>query len=102
MADEKPGAARRGGWLPKLLLAAAVGILYPYLELQWKCRASFETSEACVWGKSYFPLSRIVEPVIIAPIVFVILVVVHYFWRLRSRSDDGKASAKPGPQSRSL
>ena len=102
MATEKPDAARRSGWLPKLLLAAGVGILYPYLELLWKCRAGFKTSEACVWGKSYFPLSRIIEPIIIVPIVFLILVAIHYLWRLRSRSAEGKASGKAGPQSRSL
>lgn len=42
-----------------LLVAAVVGLLvgvgYPYVDLALACREA--TSEACVWGKAYFPLT---------------------------------------------
>jgi hypothetical protein len=63
---------------PVVILAIAVlfAIGYPYLELAWKCRPSEVHSEACVWGRSYFSLSRWVEPVIIAPIAWAVMMVV--------------------------
>ena len=57
----------------RLLAALAIGMIFPYVELAWKCRAGLETSEACVWGKAYFPLARWVEPLIIIPITFGVL-----------------------------
>ena len=54
-------------------IAALIGIAYPYAELAWKCRAASENSEACVWARAYFSLSRWVEPVIIAPIAFLLI-----------------------------
>jgi hypothetical protein len=70
-----------------LLIAALFGIGYPYLELAWKCRLSQVHSEACVWGRSYFPLSRWVEPLIIGPIAWAVMTVAS---RLFAR---GKPSA---------
>lgn len=64
-------------------LAVAVGAAEPYLELAWKCRDGFEASEACVWGRSYLPLSRAVGLVLVAPLAFVALWVSRRVWRRR-------------------
>jgi hypothetical protein len=68
----------------RAIVAVAVGVGYPYIELAWKCREGFRTSEACVWGRSYMPLSRWVEPIIIAPIVFLALTLLARLWSRRS------------------
>jgi hypothetical protein len=65
-------------------IALAVGLAEPPIEVAWKCRAGFETSEACVWGKSLFPLGRAVGLVIIAPITFGILMFVRWMWQMRA------------------
>ena len=52
--------------------ALAAGVAYPFGELWWKCRPGVSASEACVWARAYFPLSRWIEPVVVAPIVFVL------------------------------
>ena len=67
-------------WI-RAILALAIGIAWPYLELRWKCRAGFEISEACVWGKSYMPLSRWVEPLIVAPVLFAAFSLAAWLWR---------------------
>lgn len=72
--------------LLRLAIAVAIGIAFPYLELVWKCRDGFQTTEACVWGKAYLPLSRSVEPVIVAPIAFLLLTVLT---RLRLNKGTG-------------
>lgn len=66
----------------RFVLAVAIGIAFPFLELAWKCRDGVQGSEACVWGKAYLALSLWVEPLIIAPIAFLLLTVLA---RLRAR-----------------
>ena len=73
---------RRSVWL-RAIFALAVGIAWPYLEIRWKCRAGFEASEACVWGKAYFPLARWIEPLIIAPLLFLVFTLAARLWRSR-------------------
>jgi hypothetical protein len=65
-------------------IALAVGLLEPYLEIAWKCRAGFEASEACVWGKSLMPLGRIAGLDIVAPVTFVALLVIRWAWHARA------------------
>lgn len=65
-------------------IALLVGIAFPNLEVAWNCRAGEAFSEACVWGRAYLPLMRWVEPVIVAPIVFLILT-LWAWWRRRAR-----------------
>jgi hypothetical protein len=69
-----------------LVIAALFAIAYPYLELAWKCRPSEVHSEACVWGRSYFSLSRWVEPLIIAPIAWAIMTVASRLFARRKPS----------------
>jgi hypothetical protein len=55
------------------LIAVAIGLSIPYLELAWKCRADRAVSEACVWARAYLPLTRWLELALVAPVVFVLL-----------------------------
>jgi hypothetical protein len=66
-------------------IALAIGLAEPLAELAWKCRSGFETSEACVWGKSYLPLGRAVGLLLIAPITFGVLLLLRGAWRMRTR-----------------
>ena len=70
-----------GTVLALIVLALAVGLVEPSLEVAWKCRAGFETSEACVWGKSYLPLGRAIGLVFVAPVTFGILMAMRGAWR---------------------
>jgi hypothetical protein len=65
-------------------LALAVGLAEPPLEVAWKCRAGFESSEACVWGRAFLPLGRAVGLVIITPVTFAVLYCIR--WVRQSRS----------------
>jgi hypothetical protein len=69
----------RRAWA-RLAIAIVVGLAEPPLELAWRCRAGFEASEACVWGKSLLPLARIVAPVVIIPTTLVILLLAEWLW----------------------
>jgi hypothetical protein len=75
-------APSKSTWL-LIGLAIAVGLAEPYLELAWKCREGFETSEACVWGRSYFPLSRAAGLLLIAPLTFGVLWFSRRVWMRR-------------------
>ncbi len=69
----KTDVPRYRSLLVRVVLAVAIGIAFPFLELAWKCREGVQGSEACVWGKAYLALSLWVEPLIIAPIAFLLL-----------------------------
>jgi hypothetical protein len=79
--------SRRRRWWLLLASALAIGIAEPYGEIAWKCRAGFEASEACVWGRSYFSLGRWLAPVLITPVAFIALLILAlcFDW-LRARS----------------
>lgn len=62
-------------------LAIIVGLVEPSMEVAWKCRSGHETSEACVWGRSYLPLSRVLGLLVIAPVTFAVLLLVRRLWR---------------------
>ena len=76
----------RAGILIKLVLAAAIGLAYPYLELAWKCRAAVATSEACVWGRAYFPLTRWIEPLLVAPVAFLAIMLIDRYMIRRGQT----------------
>ena len=71
---------QRGVWI-RALLALVIGIAWPYLEIWWKCRAGFADSEACVWGKSFLSLGRWVEPLIVAPLLYLVFTLAAWLWR---------------------
>jgi hypothetical protein len=70
-----------GTVLALIVVALAVGLVEPSVEVAWKCRAGFETSEACVWGKSYLPLGRAIGLVFVAPLTFGMLMLLRGAWR---------------------
>jgi hypothetical protein len=80
-----PLPTRRRWWL-LLVGALAIGIAEPYAEIAWKCRAGLETSEACVWGRSYLSLGKWLAPVFVTPVAFIaLLVLVACFDWMRAR-----------------
>lgn len=81
MTRQGPGGADRNGLWIRIALAVSLGALAPYAELAWKCRAGFEQSEACVWGKSYLSLTRWLEPLLLAPFLFLAFTVIAMAWR---------------------
>jgi hypothetical protein len=70
-------------WVLRAVAALVVGLAEPYLEIAWKCRRGFETSEACVWGRAYLPLGRWMGLLLIAPATFVVLTLVARAWTSR-------------------
>lgn len=62
-------------------LAIVIGLVEPSIEVAWKCRSGHETSEACVWGRSYLPLSRALGLLVITPVTFAVLLLVRRLWR---------------------
>jgi hypothetical protein len=81
----------RAATIFKLAIAAAVGLAYPYLELAWKCRSAVATSESCVWGRAYFPLTRWVEPLVVTPIAFLAVMLIDRYVIRRGKADSPPA-----------
>jgi hypothetical protein len=80
--------SRRGALLTGLLTGAVVGIAYPYLDLALACRVP--DSEACVWGKAYFPLTLTISVVMLGGIATG-LVYAALMWRRKRKGDDNAA-----------
>jgi hypothetical protein len=70
--------------LAAFVVALMIGLAFPYAELAWKCREGSSASEACVWGRAYFPITRWVEPLIVTPVVFLILLLALRLLSYRS------------------
>ncbi len=79
--------SRRAPLLIALFIGALIGIGYPFLDVILACRVP--DSEACVWGKAYFPLTLTISVVVLggvaAGLVYAVLI-----WR-RSRKGDNDA-----------
>ena len=54
---------RRTAVLTALIIGLIVGVGYPYVDLAVSCRVA--DSEACVWGKAYFPLTLVMSVVLL-------------------------------------
>ena len=72
--------------LLRAAIALAIGLIEPSLEIAWKCRTGLETTEACVWGRSYLPLGRAIGLVVIAPLAFAVLSLLMRACNTRLRS----------------
>jgi hypothetical protein len=72
--------SRRFPFLTALCVGLIVGAAYPFVDIGLACRAP--TSEACVWGKAYFPLTLSVSVVILGGVVTGLLYAV-LIWRCR-------------------
>jgi hypothetical protein len=60
---------KRDIWLA-VALSVGIGLIEPYVELAWKCRAGLEQSEACVWGRAYFRAAQLATLLILTPLLF--------------------------------
>jgi formate/nitrite transporter FocA (FNT family) len=78
--------SRRFPFLIALSAGLIVGIGYPFVDIALACRVPI--SEACVWGKAYFPLTLGVSVVMLGGLVTGSLYAV-LIWRRRRRSRDG-------------
>lgn len=59
----------------RLVLSALAGVVLSLLKLLLHCR--LPTSEACVWGKAYLPLSLPIEAAIFGGGVFLVLTMMR-------------------------
>lgn len=59
--------SRRSSFLIALSIGLLIGTGYPIIDLGLACRAP--TSEACVWGKAYLPLTLSVSVVFLGGVV---------------------------------
>jgi hypothetical protein len=78
----------RSPLLSALVTGLVVGIGYPFVDVGLACRRPI--SEACVWGKAYFPLTLGASVVVLGGAVAALLYAV-LTWRRRrlSRGDAG-------------
>lgn len=76
---------RRSSFLVALAIGLIVGVSYPIVDLRLACRAP--SSEACVWGKAYLPLTLAVSVVLLGGVVTA-LVYAALRWRRRPLNDD--------------
>jgi galactitol-specific phosphotransferase system IIC component len=76
---------RRSSFLIALAIGLVVGISYPIVDLGLACRAP--SSEACVWGKAYLPLTLAVSVVLLGGVVTA-LVYAALMWRRCPSNDD--------------
>lgn len=80
--------SRRFPFLTALSLGLMVGVGYPFVDVALACRVP--TSEACVWGKAYFPMTLSVSVVVLGGVVTGLLYAVLIWWhRRQSRGDAG-------------
>ena len=80
-------ASRRASAAIALVVGAFTGVGYPLLDLAWACRSA--TSEACVWGKAYLPLTMVLSVVLLGGVAagLVYAVLSHR----RGRDEDADA-----------
>ena len=75
----------RRPFLTALAAGLSAGIGYPVVDVMLACRAPI--SEACVWGKAYFPLSLGVSVVLVGGLVTGVLYAL-LLRRGKSHGDD--------------
>ena len=67
-----------------LTLGLIAGMAYPFIDLALACRAP--TSEACVWGKAYLPLTLGLSLVMVGGVV-AILMYLFLAWKRQRKSN---------------
>jgi hypothetical protein len=78
--------SRRFPFLTALCVGLIAGIGYPFVDVGLACRVP--TSEACVWGKAYFPLTLGVSVVVLGGLVTGLLYALLIWWHRRQSRDD--------------
>jgi len=77
--------SRRSAFFAAFAAGLIAGVSYPAVDLALACRAP--SSEACVWGKAYLPLTFGVSLVLLGGVVTA-LVYAALMWRRRRQSRD--------------
>lgn len=72
-------------FLTALFVGLVAGVGYPFADVAVACRVP--TSEACVWGKAYFPLTLSVSVVVVGGVVTGLLYAVLTWWRHHQSRD---------------
>ena len=80
--------SRRFPLLTALAAGLIAGVAYPFVDVALACRVPI--SEACVWGKAYFPLTLGLSVVVLGGAVTGLLYAA-LTWRRRSQSHDDDA-----------
>jgi hypothetical protein len=78
--------SRRAASLIALFSGLVVGLGYPYLDRAVACRVP--ASEACVWGKAYFPLTLGVSLVVLGGLSAGLVYAALRWRRKRKGGDD--------------
>ena len=78
--------SRRFSFFTALFVGLLVGIGYPLVDIALACRVP--TSEACVWGKAYFPLTLSLSVVIVGSTVTGLIYAGLIWWRRRQSGND--------------
>jgi hypothetical protein len=78
--------SRRFPFLTALCVGLIVGIGYPFVDVGLACRVP--TSEACIWGKAYFPLTLSVSVLVLGGPVTGLLYALLIWWHGRQSPDD--------------
>ena len=77
--------SRRSSLFTALFVGLLAGVGYPFVDVALACR--LPTSEACVWGKAYFPLTLGLSVVMVGGAVAGLLYAA-LMWRRRRQSGD--------------
>jgi len=80
--------SQRFPFLTALCIGLMAGVGYPFVDVALACRVPI--SEACVWGKAYFPLTLGLSVVVLGGAVTGLLYAV-LVWRRRRQSRDDTA-----------
>jgi len=78
--------SRRTPLLIALFIGAVIGIGYPFLDIALACHVP--DSEACVWGKAYFPLTLTISVVVLGGVAAGLVYAVLIWRRSRQGGDD--------------
>lgn len=78
--------SRRAALLIALFFGAVIGIGYPFLDVALACRVP--DSEACVWGKAYFPLTLTISVVVLGGVAAGLVYAVLIWRRSRKPGND--------------
>ena len=78
--------SRRSSVFTALFVGLLAGVGYPFVDLALACRVPI--SEACVWGKAYFPLTLSLSVVIVGGTVTGLTYAGLTWWRRRQSGND--------------
>jgi hypothetical protein len=79
-------SSRRSILITAIMVGLLAGVAYPLVDVAIACRVP--TSEACVWGKAYLPLSLSLSIVVVGAMVTALVYGILIWRRRRQSSND--------------